>query len=1850
MSGYQPTHGPGGRLTVTIIGDRGSSLSPGSAQPPSFKTNVNRQKTKRWVNAKSYSYDGDDWGDSEDEEIEDSPPPPPSQPTPAIPSNRQENKPEPARIPTTSGAGQIEAGKPLPFIRPADIYKRMAEEKEKQRQQETGLGAAPLQSSQGGEISSDSPQTTTTLPLAQPNVGSSPTPDITQPRVSVGDSVTSATVPEQSKSQLGGREGDTVPNISAGPPSHSPSSPSGPLDGPQKRDSGEGTPEQQSTAGETGLHHNPSLGFRSVVHQAFDVAETPSTTTGSIDRSNSDSTSTISPIIRSNTSSTFADGRGGVRDQTPTIQEEPLEFKPGHRRSMTPPRSGTSPARRPVVASLVDPPKSYLGDVSDDSTATPPNVQTEQSPGLASPTESSPDTPRQTIARLSVPEFPDGGPNVPEEALPTPPSKEAASVTHLADPVVMPHSEIPRPDQSSVPDVIEPPNQPPPAPPKDDTSAMPPALKLGTDRQSTPTTPGAPENTSPSSPENPSPHVNDRLRDEIMQSLSPRASVVPQEQPPQSSEGESSLEPRSRIRYESTLIPSEYDIYWNETAKSSRPTSQDPDTSDPLKTPVNPETEKTAAGSDPTGHPVGDAPSAIGGQENPQPRLKKRFSWEESSVENDDGGQPQRLTINPNVPEEHPRTSLDDNKTPTAPEHNRGSQNIDQTISDIEPSQATSASNAPVTGTDPSPHPGPEDSRSSPTQSSQPSASQEPRVPGFREIMAIKAPEQKIKTFDQTREQFATMDTGLSAWIKEKTESLSDHSDVVERNGLLPPGANLANRPAPRNKFAKLGSLGSLSLQPSHQEGSTPTSGHTRQHSGTPLSAMMNSQQVQAKGKDFLHSAGVLGGKAGGAAKGLFAKGRSKFRNSGSADKVNSSPARKGPVAGVDTQQPAPASGSQDDQPKQTTLPRLLSLKLDPVPFSNSMSNPWEEPTSTSPKAAIPTPAIPPEQERDPSPTPPSPGHASLKSALSVDKLSIQDSNPINHSVERSNEPSEVNDANTSKNSAPLNSEETRPRSPTTAIPRPMSTAEHSITDNRVSSVMMSDDSSSIAAPVEEARAIKLIGRKASVIHPDSHVVISRRNELTKHENTSTVHIVGPTRVTELEKLSVSRANAQNDGESVVSPIGSAPHTPVSNVPPRTPTGAAPSTDAREQPQIDRADSVSPFNSETAGLQNSTNDTTPNKAPVGQHDEAFAVKTPPPDKSKALPALPVRADDSSDEVVTDQEHEIKNQEPSDSAPDIPKHQTTKPAHDKHNGVVDSDEPDGSPSNLPSNQVPANINGSTQVPAVEQEVAQPSASAPAVPQGPEQDQIATAPVNGNIPTQPMTPAQDSSQQASEQPSASSRPKEPIDPPPAAPQQGETIREFYGPSSNPPQRPSVQDDVPRPGSAMAGFMSKVPFGRQAERRGSATGQTGEKSWSSRFQAFKFDSVNSKSRNTSALASAPTKPAVSPPASVANNANPASSKAKMSTKFIRSASRLAHDADEMRKKNIPRITGLFNRSQKPAQSPAAAQTQPKTRPYPGYHDETNITALPQRLSQTYPGGHQQNQPGYQQQFPSGQPHLQPQYQTVPNHSHQPNHFYTPAGANGYRQSLEQARFQSLTHQPTYAPHNTQAPILSSQPASVAHFPTPPNSQAYAANLRLNSRIPSASPPPQNSNMPPATNTDDPAYNLGTFRSSVPNTPRVGDQERPWNISLPGEDQDKTGSNGRRTMSQASDIDPTRYPLPDSANMSPANPSAANTPPPPPPKLPLDSPEPPATSPAAVPAPPSHSSPAVNGVPQPSTLPEVVPDTSPETVPSAAKQTEPAELPVPFPGDDSSEEIIMSSTSYPGQEWQPTYPAYLD
>ena len=136
----------------------------------------------------------------------------------------------------------------------------------------------------------------------------------------------------------------------------------------------------------TALQHAPSQGFRSAVHTAFDqpaVPETPSSASGSnLGRSGSESTSAISPIISRGPSDAhpgppsldtqaqtthFASiaeeqspdtPRQGAASSAPASRgrpattERPASFIPGHRRDMSTPSPDNSPARKPAVESI----------------------------------------------------------------------------------------------------------------------------------------------------------------------------------------------------------------------------------------------------------------------------------------------------------------------------------------------------------------------------------------------------------------------------------------------------------------------------------------------------------------------------------------------------------------------------------------------------------------------------------------------------------------------------------------------------------------------------------------------------------------------------------------------------------------------------------------------------------------------------------------------------------------------------------------------------------------------------------------------------------------------------------------------------------------------------------------------------------------------------------------------------------------------------------------------------------------------------------------------------------------------------------------------------------------------------------------------------------------------------------------------------------------------------------------------------------------------------------------------------------------------------------------------------------
>jgi hypothetical protein len=60
-----------------------------AGQPPSFQTNVNHAKTKRWVEAKTVNYDGEDWGEYDEYDE----------------YGANEPEPEPAPVPSSNSSG-----------------------------------------------------------------------------------------------------------------------------------------------------------------------------------------------------------------------------------------------------------------------------------------------------------------------------------------------------------------------------------------------------------------------------------------------------------------------------------------------------------------------------------------------------------------------------------------------------------------------------------------------------------------------------------------------------------------------------------------------------------------------------------------------------------------------------------------------------------------------------------------------------------------------------------------------------------------------------------------------------------------------------------------------------------------------------------------------------------------------------------------------------------------------------------------------------------------------------------------------------------------------------------------------------------------------------------------------------------------------------------------------------------------------------------------------------------------------------------------------------------------------------------------------------------------------------------------------------------------------------------------------------------------------------------------------------------------------------------------------------------------------------------------------------------------
>ncbi|KAK2867852.1 hypothetical protein FQN49_003398, partial [Arthroderma sp. PD_2] len=208
----------------------------------------------------------------------------------------------------------------------------------------------------------------------------------------------------------------------------------------------------------------------------------------------------------------------------------------------------------------------------------------------------------------------------------------------------------------------------------------------------------------------------------------------------------------------------------------------------------------------------------------------------------------------------------------------------------------------------------------------------------------------------------------------------------------------------------------------------------------------------------------------------------------------------------------------------------------------------------------------------------------------------------------------------------------------------------------------------------------------------------------------------------------------------------------------------------------------------------------------------------------------------------------------------------------------------------------------------------------------------------------------------------------------------------------------------------------------------------------------------------------------------------------------------------------------------------------------------------------------------------------------------------------------------------HSINSPTGSEQNAG--HMSRSPAHSPHIKDLHLRSRSPLSRPPDSCDSPTLPSNTHDPAQKLGTFHSSVPHTPRIGDQETPWTITLPQNEQKPHPSGtAQHAVSNSTGIRHTSH-------------NEASVPlPAPPPKVPLNGP---------------YSYLETHPLPGRDSTPTVPPGgaSNGTQVPAQTRlvhvaSMEPVELPA---NDDSSEEIVMSSTSYPGQEWQPAYLGHWD
>ena len=396
----------------------------------------------------------------------------------------------------------------------------------------------------------------------------------------------------------------------------------------------------------------------------------------------------------------------------------------------------------------------------------------------------------------------------------------------------------------------------------------------------------------------PSDLESDRLRKELVRELSPHVESFDESLAGPKVKDEPAEQNPSRTHTQDSLgLPSEYDSYWNGSADGGDPSRKESRVEDPTARQEDhfiPSSQSHPSAPQLTFSPIQDSNERMVPVQHPHRNdsedslqvehgLVHRFSWEPLPEELNAGGTaaPPETTAQPEQPPA-PGQERDLHNafttSPPRPDMNKelpdgptpGGTN-DLGLQEQLEKDAQILQNIPPQSIPPETVPPEKPVKDDPLPA--PPTTEPMKIPAFREIMALKTPEEKIHAFNSTREQFASMNTGLAHWIATTIDKLPEHAHLLKNGGVY----GYSNQ-GPQSAVGMQPGMSSASLMPASSAGKSGFS---------PGGGKITTQQVQAKGKDLLHSTKLFGGKANNTAKGLFAKGKSRFR-SGGGDKVDS--------------------------------------------------------------------------------------------------------------------------------------------------------------------------------------------------------------------------------------------------------------------------------------------------------------------------------------------------------------------------------------------------------------------------------------------------------------------------------------------------------------------------------------------------------------------------------------------------------------------------------------------------------------------------------------------------------------------------------------------------------------------------------------------------------------------------------------------------------------------------------------------------------------------------------------------------------------------------------------------------